>query len=239
MVACLQGLYDERLAILEQNRLVHGYRFYTVDRYAALPDDDPRFKLGLKVSSSLRIDSFTPFAMAFNAAAAEITRAYSGQFEDFAGTTMDDTVSHEDNSSLMQIVSHNDARLSIRLDITWYGHGAAHANASFGMFHFLSDEARQLEPSDMFEGKGWQARLAGLVAERASADIRGGEISYDATDMDFAVEDATQWLFTDAGLMIEFEPDQVVPNGTPAIVVPWAALDAMMAGNAYAIGVWD
>ena len=238
-VTCLQRLYDERLAILEQNRLVNGHRFYTVDRYAALPDDDARFKLGLKVSSSLRIDGVTPFAQAFNAAAAEITEAYSGQYEDFAGTTMDDTVAHEDNSALMRIVSHNDARLSVRLDIEWYGHGAAHANGSFGMFHFLFDEARQMEPADIFEGKRWQSTLAELVAERASADIGDDAVGYDAADMSYVVDDTLQWLFTDAGLMIEFEPEQVVPNGTPAIVVPWSRLETMMAGDAYAIGVWD
>lgn len=238
-VTCLQRLYDGRLAILEQNRLVNGHRFYTVDRYSALPDDDARFKLGLKVTSSLRIDGFTPFAQAFNAAAAAITADHSGQYKDFAGTSMDDTVAQEDNSSLMRIVSHNDARLSVRLDIEWYGHGAAHANASFGMFHFLFEEARQLETSDIFAGKRWQSALAELVAARASADIRNGEVSYDGADMAYAVDDTTQWLFTNAGLMIEFEPEQVVPNGTPAIVVPWSALEDMMAGDAYAIGVWD
>ena len=238
-VTCLQTLYDDRLAILEQNRLVNGHRFYTVDRYAALPDDNERFKLGLKVTSSLRIDGATPFAQAFNATAAEITRTYSGRFEDFAGTSMDDSVPHEDNSSLMTIVSHNDARLSVRLDLEWYGHGAAHANSSFGMFHFLFEQMRQLETGDVFEGKRWQATLAGLVAERASADIRLGEVTYDAADMASAVEDPLQWQFTNAGLMVEFEPGEVVPNGTPAVVVPWAAIEDVLAPDAYAIGVWD
>lgn len=237
-VTCLQRLYDERLAILEQNRLVNGYRFYTVDRYAALPDDDERFKLGLKVSSSLRIDGFTPFAQAFNAAAAEITAAYSGQFEDFAGTMMDDTVPHEDNSALMSIVSHNGARLSVRLDIEWYGHGAAHANSSFGMFHFLFDEARQLEAADIFDGNRWQSAVAELAAARATTDIGGG-LTYEAAQVIDAASDPRQWLFSPAGLVIEFEPDELVPNGSPAIVLPWSALDEFLAGNAYAIGVWD
>lgn len=238
-VTCMQRLYDERFAILEQNRLINGYRFYTVDRYAALPDDNERFKLGLKVTSSLRIDGATPFAQAFNAAAAQITEAYSGQFEDFVGTTMDDSLAHEDNSSLMSIVSHNDARLSVRLDIEWYGHGAAHPNSSFGMFHFLFEQARQLETGDVFEGKRWQSTLAGLVAERASADIRLGEVTYDAASMAGTVDDPLQWLFTNAGLMIEFEPGEVVPNGTPAIVVPWKVLDDLLAPGAPAIALWD
>jgi uncharacterized protein len=238
-VTCLQRLYDERLAILEQNRLINGYRFYTVDRYAALPDDHERFKLGLKVSSSLRIDSFTPFAQAFNAAAAEISAAYSGQFEDFAGTTMDDTVPHEDNSALMRIVSHNDARLSVRLDIEWYGHGAAHPNGSFGMFHFLFEDGRQLDASDIFEGKRWQAVLAELAAARATTDVRSGGLHYEAEQVIDAVSSPTQWLFTAAGLMIEFEPGELVSNGSPAIVVPWLALDELLASGAYAIGVYD
>jgi uncharacterized protein len=238
-VTCLQRLYDHRLEILEQNRQVNGHRFYTVDRYAALPDDDARFKLGLKITSSLRVDGATPFAQAFNAAATEITAAYSGHYEDFAGTTMDDTVPHKDNSSLMTIISHNEARLSVRLDLEWYGHGAAHPNASFGMFHFLFDEARQLEMSDVFADKRWQSSLAGLVAERASADIRLGEISYTAENMASKVDDPLQWLFTNVGLMIEFEPGEVLPNGTPAIVVPWMALEDVLADGGYAIVVWD
>lgn len=238
-VTCLQKLYDDRLEILEQNRQVNGHRFYTVDRYAALPDDDERFKLGLKVTSSLRVDGATPFAQAFNAAAAEITADYSGQYEDFAGTTMDDTVPHEDNSSLMTIISHNEARLSVRLDLEWYGHGAAHPNTSFGMFHFLFEKARQLEMGDVFAGKHWQSRLAGLVAERASADIRLGEISYTGESMAARVDDPMQWLFTNAGLMVEFEPGQMIPNGTPAIVVPWKLIDDLLAPGAPAIALWD
>ena len=75
--------------------------------------------------------------------------------------------------------------------------------------------------------------MAGLTEEA------GIVARHDAADMSYVVDDTLQWLFTDAGLMIEFEPEQVVHNGTPAIVVPWSRLEAMMAGNAYAIGVWD
>ena len=39
--------------------------------------------------------------------------------------------------------------------------------------------------------------------------------------------------------MIEFEPGQLVSNGSPAIVVPWMALDELLAGDAGAIGIWD
>ena len=101
-VTCLQRLYDERLDILEQNRLVNGYRFYTVDRYAALPDDDERFKLGLKVSSSLRIDSFTPFALAFNAACC---RDHCGLFGAISGFCRDQHRRH--GRARGQFVAHD------------------------------------------------------------------------------------------------------------------------------------
>lgn len=234
---CLQQLYDERLAILEQNRMVRGYRFYTVDRYAAPADDNPSYKVARKVTSSLRIDGFDAFAQAFNAAAAEITAAYSGQYADFAGTDIDDTVAQQDNSVSMSIVAYNDAVLSVRLETTWYGHGGS-AGSSFGMFHFLFDEARLLEAADLFERQGWQKTLAGLIAERVRVDILFAP-ALNAADLAFAVDDPLQWLFTDAGMMIEFEPRQIAPNDTPAIVVPWSVLTEVMTFRGSDVSQWN
>lgn len=234
---CLRQLYHERLAILEQNRLVHGYRFYTVDRYAALSDDNPDFKVGRKVTSSLRIDGFDAFALAFNSAAAEITEAYSGRYKDFAGKVIDDTKAQQDNSVLMRLFAHNDALLSVRLDTMWYDHGAGY-NTSFGMFHFLFEEARRLETSDLFEQEGWQDTLAGLIAERIAPDVIFAP-ALTAADVAFAVDDPLQWIFTDAGMMIEFEPGQIAPVDTPAIVVPWSVLTEVMTFRGGDISIWN
>jgi uncharacterized protein len=85
--ACLQRLYDDRLKVLEQSRMVDGMRFFTVDHYQALPDPDGgRFKLGLKVVSSLRMDGNDSRAEAFNAYMRQVTEDYTGQYTDFAGT---------------------------------------------------------------------------------------------------------------------------------------------------------
>ncbi|UJW83892.1 lysozyme inhibitor LprI family protein [Devosia sp. SL43] len=234
---CLRQLYLERLAILEQNRLVHGYRFYTVDRYAALANDNPEFKVARKVTSSLRIDGFDAFALAFNAAAAEITTAYSGKYKDFAGKAADDTKAQQDNAVLMRIVAHNDALLSVRLDTARYNHGAEY-DTSFGMFHFWFDEARPLEASDLFEQQGWQETLAVLIAERIAPDILYAP-AVDAADVAFAVDDPLQWSFTDAGMMVEFEPGQIEPAGSPAVVVPWSVLVDVMTFRGADISIWN
>ena len=234
-IACLQRLYDARLTVLEQSRMVNGMRFFTVDHYATLPDPDGgRFKLGLKVVSSLRMEGNDSRAAAFNAYMRQITEDYTGQYTDFAGTTMDDTVPHEDNSLLMTLGSVNADRISVDLEIEWYGHGAAHANGSAASFHFLTQAERPLVADDIFTGKSWGNVLAGLVAERASADIRGSEITYDGADMIDIATDPKRWSFTRAGLVVQFQDQEVTP-GRPAVSIGWEPLRDHFATGASAI----
>ncbi|MEO8685354.1 MAG: lysozyme inhibitor LprI family protein [Devosia sp.] len=230
--ACLHRLYDERLKVLEQSRMVNGMRFFTVDSYEALPDPNGgRFKLGLKVVSSLRMDGNDSRAEAFNAYMRQVTEDYTGQFTDFAGTTMDDSVPYEDDAFLMTLDSSNASRVSIGLEIEWYGHGAAHANRSRANFHFLTQAERPLVAGDIFAGKGWSTALAGLVAERASVDIRDGQITYDAADMIDIATDPKRWSFTKAGLMVQFQDQEITPGG-PVVSVGWGPLRDHLAGGA-------
>lgn len=218
---CLQPLYDARLAVLEQSRMVRGMRFFTVDTYKGLPDPDGgRFKLGLKVVSSLRMDGNDSLANAFNASMRQVTEDHTGQFFDFAGTPMDDTVPNENNDFLMVLDSVNAKRISVALTLAAYGHGAAHDNSSYGNFHFLTEEKRPLEVTDIFEGKRWGKALADLVAERASVDLRDGEITYDTDTMMQFATDPQRWSFTRAGLMVQFQDQEVMP-GSPAVNVSW------------------
>ena len=228
---CLQSLYDARLKVLEQSRMVGGMRFFTADTYKALPDSDGgRFRLGLKVVSSLRMDGNDSLADAFNAYMRQVTADYTGEYTDFAGTTIDDSVPNEDNDFLMTLGSVNAERISVELGLEWYGHGAAHANSSLGNFHFLTQEERPLEASDIFEGKNWGKALADLVAERASTDLRNGEITYDTETMMQFTTDPQRWSFTRAGLMVQFQDQEVMP-GSPAVSVSWGPLrDYLTAG---------
>ena len=232
---CLQRLYDARLKVLEQSRMVGGMRFFTADTYEAVPDPDGgRFKLGLKVVSSLRMDGNDSLADAFNAYMRQVTADYTGDYTDFAGTTIDDSVPNEDNDFLMTLGSVNAKRISVQLGLEWYGHGAAHANSSLGNFHFLTQEERPLEVTDMFEGKRWGKALADLVAERASVDLRGGEITYDTDTMMQFATDPQRWSFTRAGLMVQFQDQEVMP-GSPAVSVAWGPLRDYLAADAAAI----
>jgi hypothetical protein len=147
---------------------------------------------------------------------------------------VDDRVANEDNDFLMRLGSVNARRISVELGLEWYGHGAAHANSSLGNFHFLTKEERPLEVSDMFEGKHWAAALAVLIAERASVDLRDGEISYDADAMMQFATDPLRWSFTRAGLMVQFEGQEVTP-GSPAVSVAWGPLHDYLAADADAI----
>jgi len=237
-VTCLQTLYDARLRVLEQNRMAGGRRFFTVDEYTAVPDDHPRFKQGLKVVSTLQIDGDNSMAKAFNAYMAEVAARYTGQYEDFAGTTMDDTLPHEDNDLLISIENTNARRVSVRLDIFWYGHGAAHPNSSVGRFHFLVEEKRPLVVGDIFGGDDWHHVLAGLIADRANTEIRGNVLTFDASEMMNKAADTTAWSFAPAGLVVQFQDQEVVP-GAPEISVPWNSLHEQLSSDAYAIAIWD
>jgi uncharacterized protein YecT (DUF1311 family) len=232
---CLQRLYDARLKVLEQSRMAGGMRFFTADTYKTVPDPDGGgFKLGHKVVSSLRIDGNDSLADAFNAYMRQVTDDYTGVYTDFAGTQQDDSVSNEDNDFLMVLDSVNAGRISVALGLEWYGHGAAHANSSLGNFHFLTEEERPLEATDIFEGKQWAPALAALVAERASADLRGGEITYDADSMMQLATDPQRWSFTRAGLTVQFQDQEVTP-GSPAVSVAWGPLRDYLAADADAI----
>ncbi|MDB5585215.1 MAG: hypothetical protein JWP26_185 [Devosia sp.] len=232
---CLQRLYDARLKVLEQSRMVGGMRFFTADTYEAVPDPNGgRFRLGRKVMSSLRMDGNDSLANAFNAYMRQVTADYTGEYTDFAGAQRNDSVANEDNDFLMVLGSVNARRISVVLGLEWYGHGAAHANSSLGNFHFLTKEERPLEVTDMFEGKNWGTALATLVAERASVDLRDGEITYDGETMMPFATDPQRWSFTRAGLMVQFENQEVTP-GSPAVSVGWGVLRDYLAADADAI----
>ncbi|MET3899934.1 uncharacterized protein ABIB57_003897 [Devosia sp. UYZn731] len=232
---CLQPLYAARLKVLEQSRMVGGMRFFTADTYRALPDPDGgRFKAGLKVVSSLRMDGNDSLANAFNAYMRQVTDDYTGDYTDFAGTTIDDSVANEDNDFLMVLGGVNARRISVELGLMWYGHGAVHANSGLGNFHFLTKEERPLAVTDMFEDKNWSTALSALVAERASVDLRDGEMTYDADTMMGFATDPQRWSFTRAGLMVQFEDQDVTP-GSPAVSVAWGRLRDYLAADANAI----
>jgi uncharacterized protein YecT (DUF1311 family) len=234
-VQCLGQLYDARLKVLEQSRMVGGMRFFTVDTYrTVLGADGGPANLGVKVVSSLRMDGNDSLANGFNAYMRQVTEDYTGQYTDFAGTTMDDSTPDEDDNFLMVLDSVNASRISVALTLDWYGHGAAHANSSYGNFHFLTKQERPLEVSDIFEGKRWGKALADLLAERATVDLRNSEVSYDTDMMMQYATDPQRWSFTRAGLVVQFQDQEVTP-GSPAVSVAWGPLRNYLAIDADAI----
>jgi hypothetical protein len=134
----------------------------------------------------------------------------------------------------MTLGAVNASRISVGLEIEWYGHGAAHPNGSMANFHFLTEAERPLVASDIFAGKSWGKVLAGLLAERASADIRGALPRYDAADMIDIATDPRRWSFTKAGLVVQFQDQEVTP-GSPVVSIGWGPLRDHFASGADAI----
>jgi len=231
---CLASTFRERIQSLEASRMLGGYRFYPLDSFLVLRDTeaepDAYSKLATKTFQTIRMDGTTPLATAFNAA----TDALAGA----RGPTpiaADDVTT--DTSSETRVTEVTGRRISLETNDYWYGHGAAHGNYTIDAHHFLIDQQRLLEASDIFAGDGWQQKLAELALAELEAKLGEGLFEPDMSDLTDWVADPQRWTFTEDGLVLRFQIYEVTAYafGAPQVTIGWPALEGLLTADAEAI----
>jgi uncharacterized protein len=230
-VACLATLFANRTDRLRQDRTIGGLRFYSIDRYAALPDPDPETDgaaIATKEVSTPRIDGEDAEAQTFN------RLVDAGIGEDFDTTIADDPQPDdavEDDENVLAVTHVDPARITLQATTYAYGHGAAHGNGTVGYLHYLRPEKRWLKASDVFAGDDWRTKLQAL-ALAAVEQAEGEELMLDDPhSIDDAVTDPARWDFGRDGLILQFEPYEIAPYaaGSPTVTLPWSDLAGLLA----------
>lgn len=239
---CLATTF-RRVQDLEASRMQGGYRFYPVDRYFVEEDTEAMagdfVKVADKQFQTVKIDREDDVATAFNDAIDTITAANSNFFE--PGTTTiaaGDVTSDYDISTKVSDVTNE--RISLETNEYWYGHGAAHGNYFITNSHFLVDDKRLLEASDIFEGDGWQDTFGQLVLDAIKDKL--GEDYFVNSDEDVKpiAADPLRWDFSEAGLIVQFNIYEVTAYamGAPTVTIPWGRLSGITTERAEEIAYY-
>ncbi len=231
---CLAGTFRERIQGLEASRMLGGYRFYPLDSFSVRRDTeaepDAYNKVTTRTFQTIRIDAATPLAAAFNAAIDALRTAGPT-----APIAPDDVST--DTSSETRVTEVTSRRISLETNDYWYGHGAAHGNYTIDAHHFLIDEQRLLDASDIFAGEGWQQKLAELALAALKEKLGDGLFETALSDLAEWVADPRRWTFTEDGLVLRFQIYEVTAYayGAPQVTIGWPALDGLLAPEAEAI----
>ena len=241
--SCLASTIRSRVTTLEASRMQGGYRFYPISRYLTEKDEEAEADAYVKTASksfeTVRIDSSSDVAKAFNAMVATMQSGYTDLFK--KGTDELETGnSAEDVAITTTVDSVTDYRISLVTDNYWYGHGAAHGNYGFTYDHFLVKQQRPLYASDIFSGDGWKEALGKLVHDRLKAEYEDGiweDAEKDITEM---AASPSRWNFSSEGLIVQFQPYEVTAYaaGAPVVTIPWDQLTDLLASDGEAIATY-
>lgn len=220
-IACMQSVFSERTDALAASQTFGGKRFYLVSSYDALKDDDANadmpYWVGTNVMTALKIDGDDDTAKGFNAMIDKIV-------EKNAASTAGEAT--EDISLNIRVGAVTPVRIGVTLETYDFGHGAAHGNYALNTENYLVAEKRTLVASDVFSGKDWEGTLRTLVVEQATSDMADDLMLDDPASLDEAIIDPTRWDFSDAGLIVQFQPYEIAAYavGAPTVTVPWDKL---------------
>ena len=242
---CLAAVFRGRVNALEASRMQGGYRFYPLDRYLVQPDSelsegDFGYKASEKEFHIVKIDRDDDLAAAFNEAIDAII-ADQGDFFVKGTTTIspeDDTSDYDITTSVAEVTRY---RISLSYNQWWYGHGAAHGNYFISHRHFLTGQRRMLEASDIFAGDDWQDRLTEATMAHLKSDIGEDNLFEDyAKAVPDLASDPTRWIFSEAGLTIQFNIYEITAYAAGAIevTIPWTELQDILAPEAEQIAYY-
>ena len=226
--ACLGTVYGARIDTLEQSRMQGDWRFYPQTSYDLVDDPDPESFQGVatKEISSPRIDDPSEAAQTFNTLMdeADAKAAPDPSSEDYKTADTMETTTVSD-------VTTN--RISLETNSYWMGHGAAHGNYAITHAHYLVNEGRMLEASDLFTGEGWEEALGKLALDELDRTIEGGIWEESRADVPKAAADPSRWNLTDNGLEITFQPYEVTAYamGAPTVTIGWDKLQDYLSEN--------
>lgn len=246
---CLHSTYVNRVKDLESSRMEGGFRFYPIDRYLVERDTDAEdgdfAKVADKHFHAIRIDRSDDVATAFNAVVEGMQAGYQRPGEgdrpllDRKGQLVagDDTTDIEVSVTVKDVTTQ---RITLSTNEYWFGHGAAHGNYTITYAHFLIDEKRLLEASDIFTGEAWQQTLGKLVLDKLQAMLEDGVWDDAIASIPDWAADPSRWDFSEQGLLVQFQPYEVTAyaGGAPVVLIPWEDLRPIMTDRAEALATW-
>lgn len=237
--ACLVTTFKARSKTLEQSRMLGGHRFFLKSVYAALPDPneadnpDSYWKVASHELVLPLLDADDPLAEKFNAYVMEQADTQTDILALAEGGDIGDVDASSDsgvNIAVKEVAGAN--RITLSVETSWYGHGAAHGNWGTSYLHYNVAENRGLIATDIFSGDDW----AGTLTEAAWAQLQLEHADWlmieSAGDIAEIVVEPTRWdLSDDYGLVIQFQPYEVAAYayGAPTITIPWEKLDPIKA----------
>jgi uncharacterized protein YecT (DUF1311 family) len=243
-IECLLQVFNDRTDALEESRMTGRHRFLVKSLYWALPDPeeadnpDSYWKVARHELSFALLDADDPMAERFNAFMMAEADSRSDLLALDGGETPDAEPSSDVSTTMVVKDVAGDKRITLEETSYWYGHGAAHGQSTISFLHYLPEEDRVLEASDIFTGKGWEKRLrseAWTQLQSQHAEWLQIENPDDIADI---VTNPVRWdLDDDYGLVIQFEPYEVAAYayGAPTITIPWDKLSDFAAENQQAI----
>lgn len=240
-VDCLTAAFTSRMGTLEGSRMLGGHRFALSSRYATLPDpdaaNDPDYywKVATHALSFPQLDADDALAAKFNAF---VEGAAAEQSSLLASGGDIDLDAQSDTDVAITVATVSDNRITLAARTYWFGHGAAHGNSGLSYLHYLPQQQRALEASDVFTGEGWQQKLLDLSVAELKKE-HGDNLMLDKPeDIAAAVADPSRWSFdSDYGLTIQFQQYEVAAYayGMPTILIPWESLAELTAPDVDAV----
>ena len=241
---CLGGEFTTRIRELEASKMQGGYRFYPVEKFLIEKDPDAEAdsynKVATKHFLTVKIDRDDDLAAAFNAMTENVRVANDEQigedshlFDKSGELAKGDASSDIDLTTTVRTVTST--RITVSTDNYWYGHGAAHGNYGSTNTHFLIAEKRELEPSDVFKGKGWQKTFVKLVMDKTKSDL-GDDYQGDDSRQNLAnvITDPSRWDFSEEGIVVHFNPYEVssYARGSVDVTIAWGDLQDIITDSA-------
>jgi len=222
---CLLSEFNDRIRTLEGSRMLGGHRFYLVTGNSGEIDPDYDASSAWHVASHSfaypQIDARTSMAESFN----ELMAGLRGDVGDGEGSS-----ASSDTDLTVTLDEVLPARITVTVNDYWYGHGAAHGNYGITHVHYLVEEEREIEASDLLAGENWQDKLADLAI--AALKAQHGDALFDSFEDDVreVAADPHRWIFEDYGLGIQFQPYEVsaYAYGAPTATISWDDLEGLL-----------
>ena len=237
--ACLVAQFKTRSTRLEQSRMLGGHRFLIQSVYGVLPDPDEvgnpdsNWKVATHELVVPRLDSDDKLAEGFNGFVTAEAKAFSTLGVGLSGQALPELEGTANTEVTIKPVEVVESRISLEVFNYWFGHGAAHGNWGISYLHYLTNEGRGLEASDLFAGDDWQDVLVEAAWAQLHAEHDADWLQVDdKSEIAETVVDPHAWSFErDQGLTIQFDPYEVAAYayGAPTITIPWDKLEAIKA----------
>ena len=186
---------------------------------------------GLKQISTPRIDGTDAEAAAFNHF---IETGTKDVIDPALVTDLKPDDGSEDDTGSMLVTTVNPVRITMTVDFSSYGHGAAHGNYAVTYLHYLRKARRPLDAGDLFAGDGWQTKFQ-AIALAAVTKSEGDDLMLDdPKSINDTVINPARWDFSRDGLILQFEPYEIASyaDGAPTVTIPWSDLDGLLVDGA-------